>query len=287
VLIIPSSWGFPTSFLVSTTHQQNSNHKAFARDSTVAPKGVAKHAFSKLTSTSTTGDLHRASPHAPMAGITTSGQPKRRPPPPCPGPPPRRPRPCRKQQAQCQRAVHGSLQRPLLPPAPSHPGRRRGSPGTPPAERVWGPSPARTTGTAQSSGQIWADHDPPLLVKTTTGPPPPDLRRRSTSAGDHRRCPGPPPRHPCADEPADDAPSHLDLPPMPLDNGKRPLPPSAAGPSTATARAGGSGGDGGEVGERLPPALGSPPVSPGCDTGVGIFWSSLFRGFDLGQRASQ
>jgi hypothetical protein len=26
VLIIPSSWGFPTSFLVSTTHQRNSNH---------------------------------------------------------------------------------------------------------------------------------------------------------------------------------------------------------------------------------------------------------------------
>jgi hypothetical protein len=26
VLIITFSWGFPTSFLVSTTHQRNSNH---------------------------------------------------------------------------------------------------------------------------------------------------------------------------------------------------------------------------------------------------------------------
>jgi hypothetical protein len=118
-----------------------------------------------------------------MAGITTSGQPKRRPPPPCPGPPPRRPRPCRKQHAQRQRAAHGSLQRPLPPPAPSHPGRRRGSPGSPPAERVRGSSPARTTGAARSSGQIWADHNLPLLVKTTTGPPPPDHRAAAPAQG--------------------------------------------------------------------------------------------------------
>jgi hypothetical protein len=40
VLIIPSSWGFPTSFLVSTTHQRNSNHTTI---------GVLVHNGMKIT----------------------------------------------------------------------------------------------------------------------------------------------------------------------------------------------------------------------------------------------
>ena len=51
-------------------------------------------------------------------------------------------------------------------------------------------------------------------------PTPPAGHRRSTppqwrSRGHHHRCPGPPPRRPCADEPADGV-SRADLPPVPL-----------------------------------------------------------------------
>lgn len=48
--------------------------------------------------------------------------------------------------------------------------------------------------------------------------------------------------------------------------GEEPLPPLVAGPAAA-ARAGGSGGEGGGRWRGCGSAAGSPPVSPGCDTG--------------------
>jgi hypothetical protein len=158
--------------------------KAFARDFTAAPKGVAKHTFSKSTPagtqlvTSTVQHLMLQWPESPhpdsqREGLRRHARGRR------PGVqgPAGSSTPSAEELPMAASNDPSRCQRQAIPAAGAV------HPGSPPAERVRGSSPARTTGAARSSGQIWADHNLPLLVKTTTGPPPPDHRAAAPAQG--------------------------------------------------------------------------------------------------------